>query len=176
MELENEKKDRLLRAAELTETKVSKADRKDEIAAALRANDVDEEYYVSFVLPQIEQEEAAAERAEEEEKARLENEGGSVLTGSRGVVTSETLKANELAADSLNGNTTEPAVEDAKLPGSTDQYIVKFTGTSAHYEIGKYVFTKSHPYAVVDANDVEWITSRKLFRVAFPQEVEEYYS
>lgn len=57
-----------------------------------------------------------------------------------------------------------------------DQYLLKMTRDNPLYQTRGYEFTKEHPYALVSANDAQWILENEQgFRQAFPNELAEFY-
>lgn len=62
-------------------------------------------------------------------------------------------------------------------PKADKKYLIKMERENPYFEVGKYVFTKDHPYAIVDAEDVNVILRQEQgFRQALPDEIEEFYS
>lgn len=60
---------------------------------------------------------------------------------------------------------------------SDDKVLVWMTGKNATYETYGYRFTREHPFLAVPRKDADKILSDSdRFRVATPQQVEEYYS
>ena len=59
---------------------------------------------------------------------------------------------------------------------SAEPYLIKMVRENPYYEVGKYKFTESHPYALVDAADAERVLREEGFRQAFPSELEEFYN
>lgn len=56
-------------------------------------------------------------------------------------------------------------------------YLIKMDRANIKYQVGKYTFTKEHPYALVDPADVEFVlTHEPGFRQALPSEVSEFYA
>lgn len=57
-----------------------------------------------------------------------------------------------------------------------DKYLVKMTRGNTLYETRGHRFTKDHPYALVSAEDYEFIVEHEDgFRQALPSEVAEFY-
>lgn len=55
--------------------------------------------------------------------------------------------------------------------------LVKMERKNPIYEIGKYRFTRSHPFQLVDEDDVDKVVRRhKGFSIATPSEAKEFYS
>ncbi len=58
----------------------------------------------------------------------------------------------------------------------TDKFLIKMTRENPLFEVRGYRFTQSHPYALVDAGDANYILQNEDgFRQAFPAELEEFY-
>lgn len=57
-----------------------------------------------------------------------------------------------------------------------DQFLVKMRRQNPLFETSGYRFTQDHPYAVVDAKDLNKVLSEEGFSIATPDEVTEYYS
>jgi len=58
------------------------------------------------------------------------------------------------------------------------KYLVKMVPPreNERYDVLRYTFTKKHPYALVDSQDVEYVlTHEPGFRQALPSEVQEFY-
>lgn len=56
------------------------------------------------------------------------------------------------------------------------QYLVKMERPNERYQHGKYVWTKRHPYALVDGKDLENVLRHEPgFRQAWPSEAAEFY-
>jgi nucleoid-associated protein YgaU len=182
-ELKDQKKDRLLRAAVLTETQVDESATKAVIAAALEDNDVDLEYYNAFVLPQIEAEEAAVEAAKAGEE--LEPADNGVLVEEEVKPERAAPKANDNVVTSADlGNKEEdlktgPEKEEVEAydAGESDEVLVRYTGFSRHYEKKGYKFTKDHPFAPVPKDKVDdLLDSSELLRMASPREAQDFYA
>lgn len=56
------------------------------------------------------------------------------------------------------------------------QFLVKMRRKNPVFETGGYRFTTEHPYAVVEASDLNLVLSEEGFSIATPDEVTEYYS
>lgn len=71
---------------------------------------------------------------------------------------------------------TRTAVEPAE--GEGDDVLVKYLGSSGHYEAGGKTFSLKHPFAVVSSDTAEWLVRKypTRFRNATGGEVENYYS
>lgn len=62
-------------------------------------------------------------------------------------------------------------------PTATQKYLIRMDRDNVRFDIRGYKFTKEHPYALVDAKDVDAIVDgEKGFRMARPSEVEDFYS
>lgn len=73
----------------------------------------------------------------------------------------------------------EPTVVYAAAPvvEQNVQYLVKMERPNERYQHGKYVWTKRHPYALVDGKDLEAVLRHEPgFRQAYPSEASEFYS
>lgn len=61
-------------------------------------------------------------------------------------------------------------------PARTQKYLLKMERANVRFDIRGHRFTQEHPYALVSAADVDYITSKeKGFRMAYPAELEEFY-
>lgn len=68
---------------------------------------------------------------------------------------------------------TAPPVEDE----NQRKVLIKMERENGLYEIGKYRFTKTHPYVLVNEDDAERIILHEEgFRQATPRELQEFYS
>ena len=73
----------------------------------------------------------------------------------------------------------EPVVKSAPPVEDKDvkKVLIKMERANALYEIGKYRFTKTHPYVLVDERDAERIIlGEEGFRQATPRELQEFYA
>lgn len=67
-------------------------------------------------------------------------------------------------------------VKEAIPVTSPDQYLIKMTRDNPLFEIRGHKFSRSHPYALVDATDADYIlTNEDGFRQATPSELREFY-
>jgi hypothetical protein len=77
----------------------------------------------------------------------------------------------------------EPEQKPAKPEGTAKKFsgkerveLMKMERNNPSYQVLGYRFTKDHPFALVKADDVNWIMSHEVgFRVATPQEAEAFY-
>lgn len=65
-----------------------------------------------------------------------------------------------------------------EIPAETgEKFLIKMTRENPLFEVRGYRFTSSHPYALVDAADVEHIlTKEEGFRQALPSELQDFYN
>lgn len=76
----------------------------------------------------------------------------------------------------------EPVVEQeveiitAEALPKTQKYLVKMERDNVRYVTRGYNFTKEHPYALVDPEDIDYVLEKEIgFRMATPRELEEFY-
>lgn len=73
----------------------------------------------------------------------------------------------------------EPEVEiitAAALPQKVQKYLIRMERDNVRYDTRGYKFTQEHPYALVDADDANYILEKEIgFRMATPRELEEFY-
>lgn len=61
-------------------------------------------------------------------------------------------------------------------PSRTQKYLLKMDRENVRFDIRGHKFTQEHPYALVNADDADYIlTKEKGFRMAYPSELEEFY-
>lgn len=58
---------------------------------------------------------------------------------------------------------------------ASQPWLIKMTRENPLYEVGRYRFTETHPYVLVEANDVDKVIAEGGFRQATPSELTEYY-
>jgi hypothetical protein len=57
-----------------------------------------------------------------------------------------------------------------------DRYLIKMVRPNVRFDTRGYTFTKEHPYALVSANDADYILEKEEgFQMASPAELREYY-
>lgn len=66
-------------------------------------------------------------------------------------------------------------VQEAFEASDEQPYLVKMVRENPLYEVGNYRFTDTHPYALVDSADASKVLSEPGFRLANPDELEEFY-
>lgn len=67
-------------------------------------------------------------------------------------------------------------VKEAIPVTSQDNYLIKMTRENPLFEVRGHKFTRSHPYALVNAADADYIlTNEEGFRQATPSELREFY-
>lgn len=70
----------------------------------------------------------------------------------------------------------EEVVVQQPLPAS-QPWLIKMVRENLLYETRGHRFTQEHPYALVDAEDAQFILDKEDgFRQAYPEELQEYYS
>jgi len=70
----------------------------------------------------------------------------------------------------------QPPIVVAQQPISTGApWLIRMDRKNPLYEIGKYRWTRDHPYALVAEDDVEAVLNVDGFRQAKPSEVTEFY-
>lgn len=91
---------------------------------------------------------------------------------SGGVVTSADVTGRAVETDEpVKVRVAEPVIK-----ATADKYLLKMVRDNLLYETRGYRFTHEHPYALVDAEDAQYILSNEDgFRQAFPNELEEFY-
>lgn len=58
----------------------------------------------------------------------------------------------------------------------SQKYLLKMDRDNVRFDIRGHKFTAEHPYALVSADDADYIlTNEKGFRMAMPRELEEFY-
>jgi hypothetical protein len=65
--------------------------------------------------------------------------------------------------------------EPNPIPQTAEIYLVKMDRENPYFEIGRYTWTKDHPYALVDSKDVSVVLSENGLRIATPDELKDYY-
>lgn len=81
------------------------------------------------------------------------------------------------SVDDTPAHTAQPRVESADQAfGRPTVSLVKMVRSNPTFEIRGYRFTKTHPYALVKNEDVDFILNTTGFRIATPNEVAEFYS
>lgn len=92
-----------------------------------------------------------------------------------GVVTSEQINAPAVPQGVVPQEEVKIITKEA--PVVTEKYLVKMTRLNPLYQIGKYSFTKDHPYALVDGKDLQVVLEEhEGFRQAYPDEIEDFYN
>lgn len=67
-------------------------------------------------------------------------------------------------------------VQEPVTAAPTDKFLVKMTRDNPRFDTRGYTFTQTHPYALVDGSDLEYIlTKEDGFRQALPSELQEFY-
>jgi hypothetical protein len=74
----------------------------------------------------------------------------------------------------------EPEVEiitaTALAPSPVQKYLIRMERDNVRYDTRGYKFTQEHPYALVNADDANYILEKEIgFRMATPRELEEFY-
>lgn len=74
----------------------------------------------------------------------------------------------------------EPEVEiitaTAPAPNAVQKYLIRMERDNVRYDTRGYKFTQEHPYALVNADDANYILEKEIgFRMATPRELEEFY-
>lgn len=95
-------------------------------------------------------------------------------------------QSNVLTSADVTGGTEveedrDPNVEVSNKPKEApvkqqQPYVVKMTRQNPLFEIGKYRWTKDHPFSLVAPEDVNVVLREDGFVMASPSEVEEYYN
>lgn len=81
----------------------------------------------------------------------------------------------------VTGGNTEPVptiirVKEAPVLSPNEQYLVKMTRPNTLFETRGHRFTAENPYALVNAEDFEYILEKEDgFRQAYPSELNEFY-
>lgn len=168
MSFQNLNKDELLDVAEFFAVDVEAADAdngptKKEIVAALSEGDEPvtwDDYKETYLESKKTGKDKSKEQKREElvaEQARLEAEAA------------EKAKAEE---ESKGDSDEEPvADEDAE-----DNILLKYERKNPTWQVGKYTFTKAHPFLAVPASVAENLIRGGGFRQALPSEVTDYYN
>lgn len=88
-----------------------------------------------------------------------------------GVITSDDLKGDAVIVEAPVLRVQEPLHVNP-----TDIFLIKMIRPNTLYETRGYKFTQEHPYAVVNADDAEYILEHEDgFRQALPTEASAYY-
>lgn len=96
----------------------------------------------------------------------------------------EQSRGNVVTSSDVTGSTDEPVaaepvavrVAEPVIKETADKYLIKMVRDNVLYETRGYRFTQEHPYALVNANDAQYILAKEDgFRQAFPDELEEFY-
>lgn len=71
---------------------------------------------------------------------------------------------------------TQPALPQANY-FTQRTILVKMDRENPSYQVGRYIFTKDHPFVTMPENDANWLFSTETgFRVANPIEAQQFYS
>ena len=68
-------------------------------------------------------------------------------------------------------------VVQAPLAQTQQKYLIKMDRENVLFQTRGHTFTQSNPYALMDAEDAQWVIDNEDgFRLAGPAELQEYYS
>lgn len=59
--------------------------------------------------------------------------------------------------------------------GAGAPWLVKMERLNGTFEVGKYRFTREHPYVLVEESDVKSVLQEGGFRQAYPEELAKFY-
>lgn len=91
-------------------------------------------------------------------------------------VTGAELAAQVLAEKTFTPNEVQDTVQVKQEPkGDGAPWLIKMERDNGTFEVGKYRFTREHPYVLVQESDVSKILKEGGFRQAYPEELSEFY-
>lgn len=81
------------------------------------------------------------------------------------------------AAEEIAEESAAPAPKPQTRVRKSEDTLVKMDRMNPSYSVFGYTFTRKHPFVIIKAADVDSLLRHdRGFRVATPEEVEEYYS
>lgn len=92
----------------------------------------------------------------------------------------EPVTGEQLAAQVL-AEKTEPVKEQGTVQvkqeptGEGAPWLIKMERENGTFEVGRYRFTREHPYVLVQESDVSKILKEGGFRQAYPEELADFY-
>lgn len=93
------------------------------------------------------------------------------------VITEEEPVVVEQETYNIGGEEVIIRTAEAPSPSVKEKYLVKMERKNPQFNTRGHKFTQEHPYALVDRDDCDFILEHeKGFRMAFPSELEEFYS
>jgi hypothetical protein len=70
----------------------------------------------------------------------------------------------------------EPVTAANPVYDAQQTYLIKMNRPNVSYQTRGHTFTQEHPYAIVSADDADYILSKEDgFSIASPSELKEYY-
>ena len=84
-------------------------------------------------------------------------------------------RGNVLTAESMHAAVV-PQTAQPVVAGGNQPWLIKMTRENLRYDTLGYSFTKEHPYALVQPEDVAFLLEKEDgFRQAYPTELQEFY-
>lgn len=91
--------------------------------------------------------------------------------------TAEDAEVDETDADEAEGDEADDDDSDDTAPVDEEQILIKMERHNGTYQVGKYVFTKAHPFKSLPVSEAEALMNEhEGFRPARPSEVTDYYN
>lgn len=86
-------------------------------------------------------------------------------------------EADKAEAEEESKNAVEEQEEAEEDEDAEDEVLVKYERRNPTWQVGKYTFTKAHPFKSVPASVAEALIKNSTgFRLALPSEVRDYYN